>query len=105
MSESGFKELLGSAGFEGGGFADEPVKAYGPRFIAIRTQDMPEPSWHQGKSEGRAWNVQFSFTKPHKNLIPLRSEEEARKWGPAFALPLKFVYEADADGNVIRPLQ
>lgn len=102
MDESKFKEFMSSDGFEGGGFSSTPQKLYGPRYLAIRQQDLPAPSYSQGGSAKT--NVQYTFDKAHPNLTPLRSEHEAKTWGQAYALKWDHVYEADEHGTIIRHL-
>ena len=101
MSEHAFRELISSEGFQGGSFSHTPIQLYGPKFIAINKADMPKPYMNQNNDS----NVGYSFDKPHANLIPLRSQEEAEKWGSAYALPNKFIYEADKQGNILGHLK
>jgi hypothetical protein len=104
MGSESFRELLGSKGFEGGGFSGSPVKNYGPKFIAIKKQDMPSPVFSQGMDDH---NVQYTFREnngPHK-MAPVRSEHDVKYYGgQLYALPIKYIYEADEHGNLIRPL-
>ncbi len=95
--DSSIQELLDSEGFRGGGFADKPIQYYGPNYIAARQQDMPKPYYSRGGD-----NVLYSFNEPFRDFVPVRSEEEVKYWGDQkYAMPLKYIYRADLEGNVL----
>ena len=95
------QELLSSSGFYRGGFSNKPVNIYGPNFIAVRRQDMPEPTYEYGRGN----NVQYTIDKPFRDFTPVRSEKDVEYFGNQFyAAPLKLFYRADAEGNILGPL-
>lgn len=99
MGRTAFEELKNSKGFEGGGFSDEPQQAYGPKFIAVNTKDLPAPTWTQEH------NIQYSLHEPWGDLVPIRTESDVKYYGnQLYALPLDHIYEADSAGNIIGPL-
>ncbi len=107
--DESLQELLDSPGFHGGGFSTRPINIYGPNYIAVRRQDMPEPTYELGRSAHSLGmgdlNVQYTFNEPFRDFVPIRSEDDAKYFGnQLYGAPHKYLYRADAEGNVLGPL-